>query len=83
VCITGGGLGWLHVFGDVFRFLAFCLPPKTSLAAENLFLRKQPAFYQERKVKPRPADNPTRLMMVLLSRCFNWRNVLTVVKPRT
>jgi len=37
---------------DFVRFLAFCLRPKTSLAGENLFLRKQLAFYQERKVKP-------------------------------
>jgi hypothetical protein len=53
---------------------------RTSLAAENLFLRKQLAFYQERKVKPRRADNPT---LVLLSRWFNWRDALIVVRPRT
>jgi hypothetical protein len=41
------------------------------------------AFYEERKVKPRRTDNPTRLSLVLLSRWFNWRDVLTVVKPRT
>jgi len=28
-----------------------------NLAAENLFLRKQLAFYQERKSKPRRFDN--------------------------
>jgi transposase InsO family protein len=59
------------------------LRSRTSLAAENLFLRKQLAFYQERKVKPRRADNPTRLTLVLLSRWFNWRDALTVVRPRT
>src|SRR5262249_33771893 len=73
VCIMRGGRGWLQILGDVFRLLALCLRPKTSLAAENLFLRKQLAFYQERKVKPRRADNPTRLTLVLLSRWFNWR----------
>jgi len=31
----------------------------TSLAAENLFLRKQLALFQERKVKPRRADDAT------------------------
>jgi putative transposase len=59
------------------------LRSRSSLAAENLFLRKQLAFYQERKVKPRRADNPTRLTLVLLSRWFNWRDALTVVRPRT
>src|SRR5215469_16651086 len=82
VCMRGG-LGWLQILGDVFRLLALCLRPKTSLAAENLFLRKQLAFYQERKVKLRRADNPTRLTLVLLSRWFNWRGALTVVKPKT
>jgi putative transposase len=59
------------------------LRSRTSLAAENLFLRKQLAFYQERKVKPRRAENPTRLSPVLISRWFDWREALTVVKPRT
>ena len=75
--------GWLQILGDIFRFLTLCLRAKTSLAAENLFLRKQLAFYQERKVKPRLADNPTRVTLVLLSRWFYWRDALTIVKPKT
>jgi putative transposase len=78
-----GGLSWLQIFGDIFRFLALCLRPRTSLAAENLFLRKQLAFYQERKVTPRRADNPTRVTLMLLSRWFDWRDALTIVKPKT
>ena len=78
-----GGPSCLQVLIDFVRFLAFCLRPKTSLAAENLFLRKQLAFYQERKVKPRRGDNPTRVTMVLLSRWFKWRDALTIVRPRT
>jgi putative transposase len=69
--------------GDLVHFLCLGLRSRTSLAAENLFLRKQLAFYEERKVKPRRADNATRLSLVLLSRWFNWREALTVVKPRT
>ena len=34
-----------------------------SLAAENLFLRKQLALFQERKVKPRRADDAARWLM--------------------
>jgi putative transposase len=59
------------------------LRSKSSLAAENLFLHKQLAFYQERKIEPRRLDNPTRLALVWLSRWFDWRNALTVVTPRT
>jgi len=71
------------MLGDFFQFLCLGLRSRTWLAAENLFLRKQLAFCQERIVKPRRADNPTRLTLVLLSRWFNWLDALTVVTPRT
>jgi hypothetical protein len=51
------------------------------LAAENLFLRKQLALFQEREIKPRRADDATRAALVWLSRAFNWRDALVVVKP--
>ena len=76
-------LCWLNILGDVLRLFALGLRSKSSLAAENLFLRKQLAFYQERKIKPRRTDNPTRLTLVWLSRWFDWRNALTVVTPKT
>ena len=76
-------LCWLNIFGDLLRLFALGLRSKSSLAAENLFLRKQLAFYQERRIKPRRTDNPTRLMLVWLSRWFNWRNGLAVVTPKT
>jgi hypothetical protein len=75
------GLTWLRVAGDLVHFLCLGLRSRTSIAAENLFLRKQLAFYQERKVKPRRADNPTRLTLVVLSPWFNWRGALTLVSP--
>ena len=74
-------LSWFRIFGDLVHFVGLCLRPKASLAAENLFLRKQLAFYQERNIKPRRADNLTRLTLVLLGRWFNWRDALTVVRP--
>jgi putative transposase len=76
-------LCWLNLFADLLRFLVLGLRSKSSLAAENLFLRKQLAFYQERKIKPRRTDNPTRLTLVWLSRWFDWRNALAVVTPKT
>jgi hypothetical protein len=53
------------------------------LAAENLFLRKQLALYQERRAKPRRADDALRITLVTLSRLIDWRAVLTIVKPDT
>jgi hypothetical protein len=53
------------------------------LAAENLFLRKQLAFYVERQVKPRRADDATRISFAALSSLIEWRRILTIVKPDT
>jgi len=74
---------WLKLFADLLRFLVLSLRPESSLAAENLFLRKQLAFYQERRIKPQRTSHPTRLTLLWLSRWFNWRKALTVVTPRT
>jgi putative transposase len=68
---------------DAARFLWLCLQSPAALAAENLFLRKQLAFYQERHVKPRRATNATRLALVWLGRWFDWRPALVVVQPAT
>ena len=74
---------WLNVLADLFRFLVLSLRSESSLAAENLFLRKQLGFYQERKIKPRRTSHPAQVTLLLLSRWFDWRNALTVVTPRT
>jgi putative transposase len=41
-----------------------------SLAAENLFLRKPLALFQERDVRPRRADDATRAALVWLSKAY-------------
>ena len=39
---------------------------RAQLAAENLFLRKKLALYRERRVKPRRADEGTRIILRLV-----------------
>src|SRR2546427_12196460 len=56
-------------------------PP--AVAAENLFLRKQLALYVEPETKPHRATNAVRFTLAQLSRFFEWRDALTVVKPDT
>jgi transposase InsO family protein len=73
----------VRVAGDVLRFGSLTLRPHAQLAAENLFLRKQLALYLERQVKPRGADDATRITLVALSQLTDWRRVITVVKPDT
>ncbi len=65
------------------RFLGSFLRSSPALAAENLFLHKQLALYQERHVQPRRATDTTSLVMVWLSRWFDWRQALAVVQPKT
>ena len=72
----------LTLLGDVVRFLRFCLRPPAALAAENLFLRKLLALYQEH-IRLRRATNVTRLALVWLARWCDWRQVLTIVQPAT
>ncbi len=73
----------LALFTGGVHFIALCARPRTVLAAENLFLRKQLVFYQERKVVPRRFDNVSRCILVLLSYGFEWKEALVNVTPKT
>jgi Homeodomain-like domain len=68
---------------DTIHFLRLWLSSPAALAAENLFLRKQLALYQERCVKPKRATNATRFVLVWLSQWFDWQPALAVVQPET
>jgi putative transposase len=59
------------------------LGSKASLAAEVLFLRKQLAFYQERKINPRRFDDAARISLLLMAQLFDWKRALVNVKPGT
>lgn len=68
---------------DLVRLVALATRLRAALAAENLFLRKQLALFQEQKVRPRRADASTRWMMAALSQWFAWRNALVNVQADT
>ena len=70
-----------QIAADLLLLLFHLLRPRGRLAAENLFLRKQLAFYQERKVKPRRLDPASSLTFVLLSKVFKGKEALAVVRP--
>src|SRR5258706_6938379 len=73
----------LRLVGDLVWLVAGAMRSLAQRSAENLFLRKQLALYMERQVKPRRADDATRMTLVTLSWLIDWRRVLTVVKPDT
>ena len=64
-------------------FMRSAFLSRAALAAENLFLRKQLAFYQEHKLKPRPLTDAARFTLALWSRLFDWKSAVVVVKPDT
>src|SRR5262249_37269508 len=76
-------LDFYQVSLDFIRFLGSLFQSRSTLAAENLFLRKQLALYQERQVRPRRPTDATRLTMVLLGILFNWKQALVSVQPET
>jgi hypothetical protein len=61
-----------EIGNGVLSLSVLILRSRLSLAAENLFLRKQLAFYEERGVRPSRLSDPARLCLVLLSHLFNW-----------
>jgi hypothetical protein len=80
-------LGFLHivvgVVGELIAWVGLALRPRKSLEAEILFLRRQLAQYVERGAKPRRIDPVTRVFLAVLSRFFDWRDALVVVRPET
>jgi putative transposase len=73
----------LSVTRDLVSLTSSAMRSRAQLAAENLFLRKQLALYQERKVNPRCADDGTRIILAGLSHFLAWRQLLVVFTPET
>lgn len=82
-CLTDLALLVSTLFKNGLHFLNLCIKSRATLSAEVLFLRKQLAYYQERKIPPRRFDKASRYLMVFLSRLFKWREALVAVKPKT
>jgi transposase InsO family protein len=72
-----------NLIRDGIEFLQACVSSRTSLAAENLFLRKQLSFYQEHNIRPRRLTNSARVALVFWSRFFDWQPSLLIIKPAT
>ena len=68
---------------ELSTFLRSCVRSRSALLAENLFLRKQLAFYQERQIRPRRLTDGARFSLVLWSKFCNWKSALVIVKPET
>ena len=72
-----------RVLSDLLRLVAGMFRSPAAVEAENLFLRKQLALFQERQTKARRADDATRWLMSFLSSWFDWRKALVHVKLDT
>jgi hypothetical protein len=65
---------------ETLRFVRVVFQSQALLVAENLFLRKQLTFYQERNYKPQRLTDSARFALLFWSRWFHWRSALVVVK---
>jgi transposase InsO family protein len=72
-----------HLIGETLCWIRLAFRPTQSIKAENLFLRRQLALYVERGVNPPRIDPLTRISLAMLSRFFEWRSALVVVRPET
>jgi putative transposase len=81
-CVRLLGAVALAAVGELTGFVRM-LRSRTSLVAENLFLRKQLAFYQDHKLRPQPLTDLARYTLVLWCRLFDWKSALVIVKPET
>ena len=73
----------VRLAADLIGWTGLAVRPRKSLEAEILFLRRQLAQYVERGAKPHRVDPDTRVSLALLSRFFDWRDALVVVRPET
>jgi len=71
------------VFADSLDFCATLSRSRMALAAENLFLRKQLALFQEREKKATRTTAADRFVLAKLAHFFDWRSALLIVKPAT
>ena len=81
--LQGLAITVLDLSADLLRFLTTAARSRSSLVAENLFLRKQLAFYQEHETKPRRLTDASRITLVFWSRWLDWKQALAIVRPQT
>ena len=68
---------------DGLQLLRTISHSRAALAAEILFLRKQLAYYQDHRIRPRRLRDASRLCLLFWSRLFDWQAALVVVKTST
>ena len=73
----------INTAAESVRYVTSLARSRSVLVAENLFLRKQLAFYQERQARPRRLTDAARFSLALWSHLFNWKDALVIVKPET
>ena len=71
------------LLSDAFRLVCLLLRSAGAIRAETLVLRKQLAQYIDRGIRPRRVDFVTRVSLALLTRLFDWRNAVVIVRPAT
>jgi putative transposase len=73
----------IDYLADSLDFCATLSRSRTALDAENLFLRKQLALFQERGKQATRTTAADRFVLAKLAHFFDWRSASVIVKPAT
>lgn len=64
---------------ELLTFIRLFFSSHVAPVAGNLFLRKQPGLFHERKTRPRRTTSSFRFAMVALAKFFGWRDALVML----
>jgi len=73
----------VEVLSELVKLAALFLRGAGAIRAENLVLRKQLAAYIERGIRPCRLGHADRVTLSVLTRLFNWRDAMVIVRPST
>jgi hypothetical protein len=73
----------LRFLAGLLRMIVLSVRQGRSLEAENLYLRRRLTLYKEKGMKPRRIDAATPISLVFVSRLFDWRDAVVVVRSET
>ena len=71
----------VEILFDLVKLVVLFLRLATAIRTENLVLRKQLAAYVERGIKPRRLDHDSRLSLSVISKLFDVKNAIVIVRP--
>lgn len=71
------------LLSDAFRLIVLLYARRERSAPKTWFSANSSLQYTERGIKPRRVDFAFRVSLVLLTKLFDWRDVVVILRPAT